>query len=221
MQYLYYLDKKYNDEEIIKTKEKIMAYYPNEEIVFVDGNNNDPSLSIFPDTLLVKGYKGEETPCTVILDSTTQVSSDNFDFINKFCRLMDLNVYLSFYRFPHLNTENIINIIGIINCDYANTTKVNEEVFRKVLEYQYNVFKTNIDTKVGIISQRSKKLMDSRKDSHIKVRVKNLIKENSKTFGGSMTDTDILRMIEDKKIYVSRKSFYNWKNELKEELGQN
>lgn len=230
MYYFYYLSPKLSDESVSKQMAKIKVYYPlidngdnEDKIVGIsEQNDNYPaSLYRFPETLLVNGYEGGQK-CVVILDNTYQVSKDREQFIKYYAELYKNNVFLSFYKFPYLDTLNVLKIIA------PDSTNVDIEELKRVVSILFDILVSSIQAKkeersyiLAFAQEHGSQVgrTRGRKATVEKIeKLKDFIVKNSEDFEGELSDTDVRELLEKESFNVSRNTYYRYKAELRKEM---
>lgn len=219
MDYFYYID---NKKDAPKQFAYVREFYPNAEITPIDSESSDldASLKVFPETLLINGYKNHK-PCTIILDSPEDLANNEL-FLDIYCKLIDFNVSLSFYRYPYLDTENIISL-----CKQIQKNRINDEQLKVVVSHLYNIYLGNASLlkKAKSASLRYTKSQGMQvgrtrgKKANIEKRnkVKEFITTHSEDFNGNLSDVDLLEQLQKEEFAVSRNTYYLIKKELKAE----
>lgn len=176
----------------------------------------------------------------IIFDSVSRMSRNADEGIKIYFELFDLGIDLIFLKEPHINSmeyrkalDRIININ--LNIDDASLKTFFEGLIKGVNGLILDMAKNNIklafeqaEKEVSDIQTRTKEGLRVKKEMYgitpgpkkgstynikKKQKQKDEIKKYSKSFGGTLKDDDVMRLIK-----ISHSTYYKYKKELYEEL---
>ncbi len=204
-------------------------------------------------TLLRRVSSGD----TIVFDSVSRMSRNAEDGINLYFKLYEQNVNLVFLKESYINTDVYRQAISKgIECDTGNKVadillNAMNEVFKELAREQIEKAFEQSEKEVTDLHQRTKegletarrngKQIGQRKGAKFIIQkaasAKEIIKKHSKCFGGTLSDKEVLALLEGStyqhKIYrkngeilrevakplkLSKPSYYKYKNEVTEEL---
>ncbi len=177
---------------------------------------------------------------TLIFDSVSRMSRNAEEGFNLYQELFSKGINLVFLKEPHINTsvykqaletkqidiqintdsetmnEFTTALFDIINKLLMNLVK--EQIFRAFEESEKEVKILHIRTSEGMLTAKlNGKQIGQKKGAKLttkkSVEAKALIIKYSKDFDGSLTDKEVIKLID-----VSRNSYYKYKSELKENI---
>lgn len=170
---------------------------------------------------------------TIVFDSVSRMSRNAEEGFEWYEKLYNKQITLIFLKEPHINTDTFRNALE--NSDIKMTGMAVDYILEGVKRYLMEVAKEQI--KLAFI-QAEKEVLDLRQRTsegiytaklngkqigqkpgaklNVKkaIEAKKLIKRYSRDFEGNMTDVEVV-----KAIGISRNSFYKYKRELKENIG--
>ena len=169
---------------------------------------------------------------TIVFDSVSRMSRNTNEGIELYMKLFDKGIELVFLKEPHVNTETYKKALNsgveLIGNDIADiylkaTNKVLKLLATQQIELAFKqaekeVLDLHQRTSEGIeTARRAGKQIGRQKGDKLiikkAIKAKKIIAANSKTFGGSLNDEECARA-----AGVSRKTYYKYKKELKEEI---
>lgn len=177
------------------------------------------------DKILAKVQSGD----TIIFDSVSRMSRSVLEGVEMYMQLYEKGVKLVFLKEPHINTDTyttaLNNSIKTVGNDIADIyIKATNEVLillaKKQIELAFSqsekeVLDLHQRTVEGIeTARRNGKQIGQKKGRVLNVRkavnAKKLIEKHSRDFGGSLSDSECIKL-----IGISRNTFYKYKSELK------
>lgn len=164
---------------------------------------------------------------TIIFDSVSRMSRSEDEGVAEYMHLYDLGVNLRFLKEPHIDTDvyrnaltqNQVPLTGTdvdlilegVNAYLKNLAEVQIRLAFRQAEKELQDLRQR--TREGILTAKLKGKTPGRAPGkYISAKKKNskpIILELSKTFGGNMTDIDLIKF-----LGISRRSFYTYKKEL-------
>lgn len=178
-----------------------------------------------------KLYKALRSGDTVVFDSVSRMSRNAAEGIELYLELLNNGVELVFLKEPYVDTatykQALNNAVELVGNDIADiyieaTNKVLRLLAAKQLELAFVQSEKEVSdlrqrTKEGIETARIKgKQIGAVKGSKLNIKkeapAKELIKKHSKTFGGTLSDSECMKLTN-----LSRPTYYKYKRELKEE----
>ncbi len=202
--------------------------------------------STFPDAVIVKEvYTGTkfqgrkeldkildkvQSGDTIIFDSVSRMSRNAEDGYKLYEKLFRKEISLVFLKEPHINTETYKKAMS--NQIALTGDKVDlilEGVNRYLMELakeQIRIAFEQAEKEVSDLHQRTKEGIETARLNGKQIGqakgttyetqkakvAKDIIRRHNKSFGGSLTDTETM-----KQAGISRKSFYKYKRELRED----
>lgn len=180
---------------------------------------------------LDKILKQAQADDLIVFDSVSRMSRNAEDGFTLYEKLFNDGISLEFLKEPHINTEvyrqalsNTVQLTGT-NVDFIleGVNKYLMELAKEQIRIAFEQSEKEVEdlhqrTKEGIetarlngkqIGQKKGATLVTKKSAAAKVG----IQKYNKSFGGMLDDAETI-----KQIGVSRKSFYKYKKELKEEL---
>lgn len=180
------------------------------------------------DKILNKVQPGD----TIIFDSVSRMSRNAEDGFKLYEELFHKNISLVFLKEPHINTETYKKAVkNQITLTGSKVDFILEGVNRYLMELakeQIRLAFEQAEKEVADLHQRTKEGIETARlngrqigrplgaayETKKAVKVKNIILQHNKSFGGSLNDIDTIKL-----AGCSRKSFYKYKKELKEKGG--
>lgn len=178
-----------------------------------------------------KLYKALRSGDTVVFDSVSRMSRNAAEGIELYLELLNNGIELVFLKEPYVDTSTykqaLNNAVELVGNDIADiyieaTNKVLRLLAAKQLELAFVQSEKEVSdlrqrTKEGIETARIKgKQIGAVKGSKLNIKkeapAKELIKKHSKTFGGTLSDSECMKLTN-----LSRPTYYKYKRELKEE----
>jgi DNA invertase Pin-like site-specific DNA recombinase len=168
---------------------------------------------------------------TIVFDSVSRMSRDSKTGIPDYFSLYDRNINLVFLKEPYINTDVYRSSISqtiaatgneIADCYIEATNKVIQILARQQIKAAFDQSTKEVDdlkqrTKEGIREARAAgKRIGVQKGEKLHVKKKDPAKkkilEYSKDFNGTLTDGEVIKLVE-----LSRNTYYKYKRELVEE----
>lgn len=178
-----------------------------------------------------KLYKKLKSGDTIVFESVSRMSRNAAEGIELYLELLNNGIELIFLKEPYVDTctykQALNNAVELVGNDKADiyieaTNKVLQLLAAKQLELAFAQSEKEVSdlrqrTREGIETARIKgKQIGTIKGSKLiikkKIPAKELIKKHSKTFGGTLTDSECMKLVN-----LSRPTYYKYKRELKEE----
>lgn len=180
-----------------------------------------------------KIYKNLKRGDTVIFDSVSRMSRNADDGFNLYEELYAKGINLVFIKEPHINTEtykkamqNNIEMTGT-NVDFIldGINKYLMALAKEQIRIAFEQAQKEVDdlherTKEGIETARlNGKQIGQLRGAKLNVKkkepMKKEIRKKSKSFDGTMTDADLLKV-----LGLARNTYYKYKKEVSEELNK-
>ena len=173
-----------------------------------------------------KLYKKIKSGDTIVFDSVSRMSRNAAEGIELYLELLNNGIELIFLKEPYVDTSTykqaLNNAVELVGNDIADiyieaTNKVLRLLAAKQLELAFAQSEKEVSdlrqrTKEGLETARIKgKQIGAIKGSKLNIK-KELIKKHSKTFGGTLNDSECIKLTN-----LSRPTYYKYKRELKEE----
>lgn len=181
-----------------------------------------------------KLYKKIKDGDTIIFDSVSRMSRNAEEGFNLYEELYNKGVELVFLKEPHINTSTYKKALDN-NIELTGTTV--DYILEGVNQYLLALAKEQIrlafeqsEKEVQDLRQRTREGMATAKlngkqigqvqgrtlTTKKSISTKDIIKEHSIDFGGSLKDEDVMKLAR-----VARNTYYKYKRELKEEANKN
>ena len=214
-------------QNIERQERNILAAYPNAKIIketYTGAKISRRGL----DKILKEVRSGD----IIVFDSVSRMSRNAADGIELYMNLLDKGIELVFLKEPHINTETYkqalnssVELVGneIADIYIEATNKVLRLLATRQIELAFGQAQKEVDdlrqrTAEGIETARRRgKQIGQVKGKALNVKkkapAKKIIAANAKEFGGTLTDTQCAAA-----AGISRKTFYKYKAELREEL---
>ena len=180
-----------------------------------------------------KIYKNLKRGDTVIFDSVSRMSRNADDGFNLYEELYAKGINLVFIKEPHINTEtykkamqNNIEMTGT-NVDFIldGINKYLMALAKEQIRIAFEQAQKEVDdlherTKEGIETARlNGKQIGQLRGAKLNVKkkepMKKEIRKKSKSFDGTMTDADLIKV-----LGLARNTYYKYKKEVSEELNK-
>lgn len=171
---------------------------------------------------------------TIVFDSVSRMSRNAVEGIEMYMQLMDKGIELIFLKEPHINTQtykqalsNSVELVGneIADIYIEATNKVLRLLATRQIELAFEQAQKEVDdlhqrTSEGIeTARRSGKQIGTPKGAVLNVKKKApamaFIAKHSREFGGELNDTQCAAAAK-----ISRKTFYKYREELREKLSE-
>ena len=178
-----------------------------------------------------KLYKALKKGDTVVFDSVSRMSRNAADGIDLYMKLMQKGVELVFLKEPYVDTttykQALSNAVELVGNDIADIyIEATNKVLRLLAAKQLELAFTQSEKEVSDLRQRTREGIETARinGKHIgavkgkkltvkkEAPAKELIKIHSRAFGGTLTDTECMKLTN-----LSRPTYYKYKRELKEE----
>lgn len=215
-----------NKQKIDRQIENIKSEYPRAEIIreeYTGTTTNRPRWK----SLNSKLHEGD----TVVFDSVSRMSRNAEEGVELYIELYNRGVNLVFLKEPHINTnvykESLEKTIKLTGTEIDPILKGINEYLNALTKRQIEIAFEQSEKEVTDLQQRTKEgiAVAKRKGKQIgrkpgstittkkSTQAKKQIIALSEDFDGQYKDVEILQM-----IGVSRKSYYKYKREIREEL---
>lgn len=170
---------------------------------------------------------------TIVFDSVSRMARNSVEGTDLYFHLFNKGIQLIFLKEPYINTavyaDNIKDKIQLIGTDEDEIFKGINNYFRKLAKRQIQIAFEQSQKEVDDLHQRTKEGIETArlsgkqigqvKGAKLCVKKKAPIKEQifkkSRTFGGTVTDADLIKI-----LGISRNTYYKYKKELIEEESQ-
>lgn len=179
------------------------------------------------DKILYKVQSGD----TIIFDSVSRMSRNAEDGYKLYEKLFRKGISLVFLKEPHINTETYKKAMSNqITLTGDKVDLILEGVNRYLMELakeQIRIAFEQAEKEVSDLHQRTKEGIETARlngrqigqakgttyETQKAKAAKDIIRRHNKSFGGSLTDAETM-----KQAGISRKSFYKYKRELREDI---
>lgn len=217
-----------NKQNIDRQVRNIKAAYPDAVII----KEAYTGTKVEGRTEFVKLMKTVKAGDTVVFDSVSRMSRDAAEGFALYEKWYNAGVNLVFIKEPHINTETYKNaakavpmtgtavdlILNGINAYFMELAKVQIKLAFEQAEKEVADLRQR--TREGIETARlNGKQIGQKAGRKLTVKkadlAKRIIKEHSKTFGGSMNDEQMMKL-----TGLSRPTYYKYKKEVAEEMRQ-
>lgn len=168
----------------------------------------------------------------IIFDSVSRMSRNEDEGVKLYFELYDKGISLVFLKEPHINTdtyksalENQVELTGdeTLDCIIIGINQFLKKLAESQVRMAFNQAQKEVDdlhrrTSEGLLSAKLKgarigavkgKKLTTKKSVASKERIKQL----SKSFGGALSDKDVIAL-----LGISRNSYYKYKKEILEGL---
>lgn len=178
-----------------------------------------------------KLYKALHEGDTLVFDSVSRMSRNAAEGVELYLDLLEKGIELVFIKEPYVNTatykQALSNAVEPVGNDIADmyietTNKVLRLLATRQIELAFEQSEKEVTdlrerTKEGIQTARNNgKQIGAVPGSKLNVKkeapAKAIIRKHSRTFGGSLSDPECIKLAN-----VSRKTYYKYKRELKNE----
>lgn len=178
-----------------------------------------------------KLYKKVSEGDTIIFDSVSRMSGSADDGVKTYFNLFKRYVNLVFLKEGYINTSTYMESLSgkawLQNAAKDKSDTGLNRFFRKLAERQIRIaykqaeketFDLKRRTKEGIENARQQgKQIGQKRGRRLLIKkkepAKELIRKNSRTFGGALSDTECMKL-----AGTSRNTYYKYKRELRESL---
>lgn len=215
-------------QNIDRQERNILAQYPTAKIYKEKFTGTKFQGRKELDKILRQAQSGD----TIVFDSVSRMSRNANEGIELYMELFDKGIELVFLKEPHVNTETYKKALNsgveLVGNDIADiyieaTNKVLKLLAARQIELAFGqaekeVLDIHQRTSEGIeTARRAGKQIGRQKGDKLivkkAIKAKKIIAANSKTFGGNLNDEECARA-----AGVSRKTYYKYKKELREEM---
>ena len=180
-----------------------------------------------------KLYKAVKEGDTIVFDSVSRMSRDAEDGLKTYFELFERGVSLVFLKEHYIDTavykENLRDKIELQGTDEDEIFKGLNNYFRKLAERQIRIAFDQAEKEVQDLHQRTKegietarlngKQIGGQKGASYNIRKKlptiDIIKKHSRSFGGTMTDKECIKL-----AGVSMNTYYKYKREFCKQMQQ-
>ncbi|MGL6119606.1 MAG: recombinase family protein [Fusobacteriaceae bacterium] len=167
---------------------------------------------------------------TIIFDSVSRMSRSSVDGVELYFELMNRDINLVFLKERYIDTDVYKEQLKANNSIKTDDKDLNETIMLGLREYLKRIATRQIkiafdqsEKEVNDMKQRTKEALKILSDNGAvlgrkigskiitqkSLKVKEIIKKNSKYFGGTLNDTEILKLAE-----ITRNTFYKYKKEI-------
>lgn len=178
------------------------------------------------DKILDKVQSGD----TIIFDSVSRMSRDAEDGYKLYEKLFHKGISLVFLKEPHINTETyrkaMANQIALTGDKVDLILEGVNHYLMELAKEQIRLAFEQAEKEVSDLHQRTKEGIETARlngkqigqpkgatyETQKAKAAKEIIRRHNKSFGGSLTDAETM-----KQAGISRKSFYKYKRELRED----
>ena len=214
--------------------ENICKYEPKAEIIretFSGTTSNRPQWQKLKSKMMKFAANGDDI--TIIFDSVSRMSRNAAEGVAEYMELYKAGINIVFLKEPYINTDVYKNSFGHIQTVGNEIADIYIQATNKVLEIlateQITKAFEQAEKEVRDLQQRTKegmrasgageKISESKRGTKYFVKkadkAKDLIARHSKTFGGTLSDSEIIKLAE-----ISRNSYYKYKAEVKYEMAK-
>lgn len=169
---------------------------------------------------------------TIIFDSVSRMSRDAEEGFKLYEELFHRGVSLVFLKEPHINTDTykkaMQNQVGMTGDKVDFILEGINRYLMELAKEQIRITFEQAEKEVNDLHQRTKEGIETARLNGKRIGqprgatyetqkakiAKNIIQKHNKSFGGSLNDIETI-----KQCGISRKSFYKYKKELKEQGG--
>lgn len=214
--------------------ENICKYEPKAEIIretYSGTTSNRPEWQKLKNKLIKFAASGDDI--TIIFDSVSRMSRNAAEGVAEYMELYKAGINIVFLKEPYINTDVYKNSFGHIQTVGNEIADIYIQATNKVLEIlateQITKAFEQAEKEVRDLQQRTKegmrasgageKISESKRGTKYFVKkadkAKDLIARHSKTFGGTLSDSEIIKLAD-----ISRNSYYKYKAEVKYEIAK-
>lgn len=181
-----------------------------------------------------KLYKKVKDGDTIIFDSVSRMSRNAEEGFNTYEELFNRGVSLIFLKEPHINTDTYKkSLTGLVSMTNTNVDFILEGVNKYLLalaKEQIRLAFEQSEKEVSDLHQRTREGLQTARlagkqigknkgdswETKKSKATKQIILKHSKDFNGTLSDVDVMKL-----AGVTRKTYYKYKKELKEETLNN
>lgn len=178
-----------------------------------------------------KLYKKVSEGDTIIFDSVSRMSGSADDGVKTYFSLFKRYVNLVFLKEGYINTSTYMESLNgrawLRSEDKDNSFPGLNKFFRKLAERQIRIAYKQAEKETSDLKRRTKegieharqsgKQIGQKRGSRLLVKkkepAKELIRKNSRSFGGNLSDADCIKL-----AGTSRNTYYKYKRELRESM---
>ena len=214
--------------------ENICKYEQKAEITretYSGTTSNRPEWQKLKNKLIKFAASGDDI--TIIFDSVSRMSRNAAEGVAEYMELYKAGINIVFLKEPYINTDVYKNSFGHIQTVGNEIADIYIQATNKVLEIlateQITKAFEQAEKEVRDLQQRTKegmrasgageKISESKRGTKYFVKkadkAKDLIARHSKTFGGTLSDSEIIKLAD-----ISRNSYYKYKAEVKYEMAK-
>lgn len=168
---------------------------------------------------------------TIVFDSVSRMSRDSAEGFKLYGDFYNKGIELVFIKEPHINTATykkaITNNVQMTNTAVDSILKGVNEYLMALAKEQIRIAFDQSEKEVKDLQQRTKEGIKTARDNGKQiglekgtklttkksVEAKEKILKHSKTFNGSLNDTELMKLCN-----ISRNSFYKYKKEILEDM---
>lgn len=179
-----------------------------------------------------KLYKKVKAGDTIIFDSVSRLSGSAEEGMNVYEELYKRGVELVFLKEPHINTatykKTLEGLVSLTNTDVDFILEGVNKYLMALAREQVKIAFQQSEKEVSDLHQRTREGIETARlagkqigqkqgatlTTKKSVKAKEEIQRYSKDFSGALDDTDVIRL-----TGISRKTYYKYKKELREEQG--
>lgn len=168
---------------------------------------------------------------TIVFDSVSRISRNSDEGFKLYEELYNKGIELVFIKEPHINTSTykkaLTNNVQMTNTAVDSILKGVNEYLMALAKEQIRIAFDQSEKEVKDLQQRTKEGIETAKrngkqiglekgtklTTKKSVAAKEKILKHSKTFNGSLSDTELMKLCN-----ISRNSFYKYKKEILEDM---
>ena len=168
---------------------------------------------------------------TIVFDSVSRMSRDSAEGFKLYGDFYNKGIELVFIKEPHINTATykraLTNNVQMTNTAIDSILKGVNEYLMALAKEQIRIAFDQSEKEVKALQQRTKEGIKTARDNWKQiglekgtklttkksVEAKEKILKHSKTFNGSLNDTELMKLCN-----ISRNSFYKYKKEILEDM---
>ena len=173
---------------------------------------------------------------TIVFDSVSRMSRNAEEGISDYFALIDKGIVLKFLKEPYIDSdvylESKADKIALNGSDEDEIFKGLNNYFRRLAAKQIRLAFEQSEKEVSDLRQRTREGIETARRNgkqigqvsgthlHVKKKapVKELIRKYSKDFNGTLSDSECIAILKEKKVGVCRNTYYRYKKELKKEF---
>lgn len=179
-----------------------------------------------------KLYRKLKSGDTVVFDSVSRMSRNADDGIALYMQMFDNGINLEFLKEPHINTDTyksaLSNSVQLTGDDVDDILIGVNSYLKKLAAKQIRIAFEQAEKEVEDLHQRTREgiqtarlngkqigmVKGTKYETKKSKEMKPLILKYSRDFNGSLTDRDCMKL-----IGISNNSFYKYKREIKNDIG--